>query len=122
MKPEDNKTGFDGMLRRGLSADSTRAAQGCPGPDALAAYYEHSLAPPEIEQFDAHLATCGRCRAQVAALVRSEVPDEKRSAAPASWLWNWRWLAPTAAALAIVVIWVGVRERNKALKEPVNVA
>jgi len=122
MKPGDNKTGFDSMLRRGLSSDSTPAAQGCPQPDVLAAYYERSLSPAEIDQFDAHLATCARCRAQIAALVRSEPPDEKPLDAPATWLWNWRWLAPAAAAIAIVLIWVGIRGHYKAIKEPVNVA
>ena len=110
------------MLRRGLSSDSTRAEQGCPEPEVLAAYYERSLAPAEIDQFDAHLATCARCRAQIAALVRSEPHDEKPLDAPASWLWNWRWLAPAVTAVAIVLIWVGIRAHHKVIKEPVNVA
>lgn len=110
------------MLRRGLSRESARAAQGCPEPDILAAYYERSLAPAEVERFDAHLATCARCRAQIAALVRSETPDKKQPDAPASWLWNWRWLAPAVAAVAIIVIWVGIREHNKATNEPIEVA
>ena len=122
MKPGDNKTGFDNMLRRGLSSDSTQAAQGCPDTHILAAYYERSLAPAEIEQFDTHLATCARCRAQIAALVRSEPRDEKALVAPATWLWNWRWLAPAVTAIAIVLIWAGIRSHNKTIKEPVNVA
>jgi hypothetical protein len=122
MKPGNNKTGFDSMLRRGLSSDSTRAEQGCPEPEVLAAYYERSLAPAEIDQFDAHLATCARCRKQIAALVRSEPHDEKPLDAPASWLWNWRWLAPAVTAVAIVLIWVGIRAHHKVIKEPVNVA
>jgi hypothetical protein len=122
MKPGDNKTGFDSMLRRGLSSDSTQVAQGCPDADVLAAYYERSLAPAEMAQFDAHLATCVRCRAQIAALVHSEPPDEKPLDAPASWLWNWRWLAPAVTAIAIVLIWFGIRTHHKAIKEPVNVA
>jgi hypothetical protein len=122
MKPGDNKTGFDAMMRRGLSSDSRTAAQGCPDAELLAAYYERSLAPAEIVRFDAHLATCVRCRAQIAALVRSEPPDEKPLDAPASWLWNWRWLAPAVSAIAIVLIWVGIRANYKAIKEPVNVA
>ncbi len=122
MKSGDHKTGFDSMLRRGLSADSTPAAQGCPGPVVLAAYYERSLAPAELERFDAHFATCARCRAQIAALVRSEAPEENRSKARAPWLWHWRWLAPSFAAVAIVVIWAGIREHNKATKEPVSIA
>ena len=122
MKPGDNKTGFDSMLRRGLSSDSTQAAQGCPDAEFLAAYYELSLAPAEVERFDAHLATCARCRAQIAALVRSEPPDEKPLDAPASWLWNWRWLAPAVTAIAIVSIWVGIREHYKATNEPIEIA
>jgi len=122
MKPGDNKTGFDAMMRRGLSSDSTQAVQGCPDAEFLAAYYERSLAPSEIEQFDAHLATCASCRAQIAALVRSESPAETPLDAPASWLWNWRWLAPAVTAIAIVLIWVGIRAHYKAIKEPVNVA
>ncbi len=122
MTQGDHKAGFDSMLRRGLSSDSPRAAQACPEPDLLAAYYERSLAPVEVERFDAHLATCERCRAQIAALVRSEKPDQKQPDVPASWLWNWRWLAPAVAAIAIIVIWAGVREHNKATSEPTEVA
>ena len=122
MKSGDNKAGFDGMLRRGLSADSTPLAQGCPGADVLAAYYERSLAPAELERFDAHFATCARCRAQIAVLVRSEAPKENRSKARAPWLWHWRWLAPAFAAVAIVVIWAGIREYKKTTSEPLSVA
>jgi hypothetical protein len=122
MKSGDNKAGFESMLRRGLSSDSTPAAQDCPGPDVLAAYYERSLASAEIERFDAHFATCARCRAQIAALVRLESPEEKKLDARAAWLWHWRWLAPAIAAAAIVVIWAGIREHNKTTREPVSIA
>jgi hypothetical protein len=122
MKAGDNKTGFDSMLRRGLSADAPPAAQGCPDADLLAAYYERSIEPAEMERFDAHLAMCARCREQIAALVRSEPPNEKTLEARAPWLWNWRWLAPAVAAIAIIVIWIGVREHNEAKSEPIEVA
>src|ERR1700733_2140026 len=122
MKAGDNKTGFDSMLRRGLSPVSASAAHGCLDPDLRRVFYERSLAPAEMERFDAHLATCAPCREQIAALVRSEPPNEKTLEARAPWLWNWRWLAPAVAAIAIIVIWVGVREHNKAKSEPIEVA
>ncbi|HEY4742286.1 MAG TPA: zf-HC2 domain-containing protein [Candidatus Acidoferrales bacterium] len=122
MKAGDNKTGFDSTLCRGLSANAGATAQGCPDADLLAAYYERSLAPAEIERFDAHLSTCAHCREKIAALVRSEPPNEKTLDARAPWLWNWRWLAPAVAAIAIIVIWVGVREHNNLTSKPIEVA
>ncbi|MGC1687999.1 MAG: zf-HC2 domain-containing protein [Candidatus Acidiferrales bacterium] len=122
MKAGDNKTGFDSTLCRGLSANAGATAQGCPDADLLAAYYERSLAPAEIERFDAHLSACAHCREKIAALVRSEPPNEKTLDARAPWLWNWRWLAPAVAAIAIIVIWVGVREHNNLTSKPIEVA
>jgi hypothetical protein len=122
MKPEDHKTGLDSMLRQGLGSDAPRDAKDCPGADVLAAYYERSLAADEVAQFDMHLATCSRCRAQIAVLVGSETPAQKSTERPAFWVFDWRWLAPTVAALAIVALWVGIRERPSLSNPPVMVA
>jgi hypothetical protein len=113
MKPDENKTGFDSMLRRGLSTDPAPGARNCPEPDTLAAYYERSLAPGEVQQLEKHLSSCVRCRAQIAALVRSEPAVEAHPSSVRSWLWHWRWLAPVVAATAIVLVWVSVHEHNK---------
>ncbi len=130
MKPGDPKTGFDSTLRRVLAGDSRPDAgagpqpnvQDCPSADLLAAYFERSLVSDETKRFGVHLATCARCRAQLAAMVRAEAPGQTAHERPGLTFWDWRWLAPAVAALAAIVIWAGVHERRSTTTEPVIVA
>jgi len=121
MKHRDDNRGFDGVLREGLSAGAPHS-ENCPGPDFLAAYFERSLAPGEIQHFDAHLSTCPRCRAQLAAMVRAEPAQGKDSAESFSLFARRPWFAPAVAALAIVLIAVGIREYQRIKTEPQIVA
>ena len=93
---------MDGLIRRSLNT-ANAAAQNCPDPEIVAAYYERSLDPKERARFETHLSSCARCREQLAVMVRA---DEKPSPAVRhTWLWDWRWLAPAAAALLILTVW-----------------
>jgi hypothetical protein len=71
-------------------------------PEDLATYYERSLSLDEIPAFEAHIARCARCREELAAMVRAEVPPHP--AARHVWLLDWRLLATAGVSLAIVTI------------------
>jgi hypothetical protein len=99
-----------GLLKSSLAGDAG-AGNGCPEPDILAAYFEHSLDREETAHVQLHLSQCARCREQLAALGRAEADMPAPAAhvpqrAPrASWLWNWRWLAPVATVLILTAVW-----------------
>src|SRR6202049_81661 len=97
-----------GLIRRGLSsAGGTGAAGECPDPEVLAAYYDRALEPAEAARAEAHFSDCATCRAQLAALVRSDVPAQK--AHGVAWLWGWRLLVPVAAlGTAVLAVWIAV--------------
>ena len=105
--PEDQS--ISGLIRRGLSsAGGTGAAGECPEPEVLAAYYDRALEPEEAARAEAHFSDCASCRAQLAALVRSDVPERK--ARGFAWLWGWRLLVPAAALGAgVLAVWIAVR-------------
>jgi hypothetical protein len=105
--PEDQS--ITGLIRRGLSsAGGTGAAGECPEPEVLAAYYDRALEPEEAARAEAHFSDCAACRAQLAALVRSDVPERK--ARGFAWLWDWRVLVPAAALGAgVLAVWIAVR-------------
>jgi Putative zinc-finger len=104
--PEDEP--ITGLIRRGLSsAGGTGAAEECPEPEVLAAYYDHALEPAEAARAEAHFSDCASCRAQLAALVRSDVPERKTHGL--AWLWDWRLLVPAAALGAgVLAVWIAV--------------
>jgi hypothetical protein len=105
--PEDQS--ITGLIRRGLSsAGGTGAAGECPEPEVLAAYYDRALEPEEAARAEAHFSDCASCRAQLAALVRSDVPERK--ARGFAWLWGWRLLVPAAAlGVGVLAVWIAVR-------------
>lgn len=128
---DDKDTAMDGLLRRSFAADAREDAGGgisggapagatkeCPSAETLAAYYERTLDDAERARYELHFSTCGRCREQLAALVRA---DESVSGAGArhasgwSWFTNQWWLAPVAGTLAIVaVVYFGAATRRHA--------
>jgi len=79
-----------------------------PGPDCLdaemlAAWQDGGLDSTTMRHVEGHLATCARCQAMAASLVRADVAG----AAPARASWGLRWMVPVAiAAAAAVAVWV----------------
>ncbi len=102
--------GLAAALTRRL-ASSLQATPACLDAEALAAYVDGEMAPTEREACVGHLATCGRCQAQLAAVVRTAGMGERADAASAASAWRrlfgWRWIAPLAtAAVATIAVWV----------------
>src|SRR6266436_5798809 len=57
-------------------------AQECPDAELIAAYHEKSLQPDEIVRWEAHFATCGRCRKILAVLAAAvETPLAEKEVA-----------------------------------------
>jgi len=89
-------------VRAGLTPDSS---SGCLDTETLAAWSDGTLSRRDRAAAESHAASCGRCQALLAAMVRStpEVPSR-------SW---WRpsvfgWLAPLAAAAVALVVWINI--------------
>ena len=84
----------------------------CPEAEVLALYAERELSPDERGAVEAHVASCGRCQATVAAFVRgtpeSAGPDADL-ASTVPWWAGWRWMVPLASATAVmaVAVWIG---------------
>ena len=106
---------IDGLLSHSLRRALDPAGPACPDAEILAAYCEHSLSRPESSRWEAHFATCSRCQAQLAGVVRSAEADAVvggEGVAPSwgwfwGWLWSWRWLVPVAsAAVVVLALWV----------------
>ncbi|HEV8383863.1 MAG TPA: YCF48-related protein [Candidatus Acidoferrales bacterium] len=96
-------------------SEGVLGAQSCPDADTLAAYFESSLSPAEIDHWEMHFSSCARCQEQLAALVRSERPTQTELAEGKKralwWLWNWRFLTPIGAA-AIVILAVVISQQT----------
>ncbi len=111
----------DALLTSALSAADGAEAEGCPDAEVIGLYAERALAGAELRAVEAHVHTCARCQATVAAFVRA-LPDEAAVAGAvsgageattgggfAAWFAGWRWLVPATglAAVALVAVWVG---------------
>ena len=98
--------GFDKLLRESLTAEAA-AGHGAECLDAalVAGWFDGTLTHAERTAVEAHAASCSRCQATIAALVRTDRPS------PRVW---WRapavqWLVPVAvASAALLVVWIGV--------------
>ena len=108
--------GFDKLLRESLAADGS-ADHGAECLDAalVAGWFDGTLAHAERAAVEAHAASCPRCQATIAALVRTDRPS------PRVW---WRapaiqWLLPVAVAgAAALVVWIGMRRPDDAMVPP----
>ena len=106
--PDDDAT-FEGALARGLRDVSADGA--CPDAEVLALMVERSLEPVERRSWDAHVSTCARCQAHLAALVRTAgEPDHAAGNAVGrktlAWVFDWRVLVPLATTAAVVLsVW-----------------
>ena len=108
--------GFDKLLRESLSADAA-ADHGAECLDAalVAGWFDGTLSHAERTAVEAHAASCSRCQATIAALVRTDRPS------PRVW-WRApavRWLVPVAVAgAASLVVWIGVLRTGDADTPP----
>ena len=104
--------GFDKLLRESLTADAA-AGIGAECPDAalVAGWFDGTLSHAERTSVEAHAATCSRCQATIAALVRTDRPVAR------AW---WRapavqWLVPVAVVGgASLIVWIGVLRTDDA--------
>ena len=104
--------GFDKLLRESLTADAA-AGIGAECPDAalVAGWFDGTLSHAERTSVEAHAATCSRCQATIAALVRTDRPVAR------AW---WRapavqWLVPVAVVgAASLIVWIGVLRTDDA--------
>jgi hypothetical protein len=108
MTSREENEAVAGLLRRSLARDAV--ADACPEPEFLAAYFEHSLDAAETARYDQHFSGCSRCREQLAAMVRADVPKPQPRTA---WLLDWRLLTAAAVVLLLVTVWL-VRKPEKA--------
>jgi hypothetical protein len=103
---EDRERAIDQLLKRAAAGFVSAPTGSCTDAETLAAWSERSLPASEAARVEAHLSTCGRCQAMLAAFVHSE------PAAPSSqpiWeRWGMRWLVPAAAAATAVAVWIAV--------------
>jgi hypothetical protein len=104
-KPSDH----DGLPAAAIAHHlrTSAADDACPDAEALAVYFERRADPDERGHIESHVASCARCQAHLAALVRSEPASET----PESW-WPalalpWRFFVPIAsAALVVLSVWI----------------
>lgn len=88
MDPREQEKAIAAMLRKRVAETGAGPATNCPAPEILAAYYERSLGAAEQARHEAHFASCARCQAQLAAMVRAE--PEPQSTPRWAWLTDWR--------------------------------
>ena len=103
-----NHDRFDDALARTLT-DTASTAEPCPDPAALAAFTEQELSSSEHATVEAHVASCLRCQAHLAALARATDVEATTSTTPRTWSWwlDWRWVTPVAATAVVVLsVWV----------------
>lgn len=102
----------DALVAAVARAAGTVTGPHCPEAEVLALYAERELSPDERGAIEAHVASCGRCQATVAAFVLG-APE---SAGPAidlastgPWWAGWRWMLPLASATAVlaIAVWIG---------------
>jgi hypothetical protein len=97
--------GFDRLLRESLGAGASANEGGeCLDATLLAAWFDGTLPHAERLAVQKHAASCSRCQATIAALVRTGPPP------PRVW-WHApavRWLVPVAIAAASLVLWISV--------------
>jgi hypothetical protein len=117
-----------------------KSESACPDAEILAAYYERSLQPDEIAQWEGHFASCARCRKSLAAIaaaveapilageatsstgdattaaVAGSATRTTKPAPPRRFDWRVRWLAPALGMAAVLVVWFAMRPPLGTLK------
>ena len=104
--------GFDKLLRENLTADAAAdIGVECPDAAVVAGWFDGTLSPAERTAVETHAASCSRCQATIAALVRTD-----RTAARAWWRAPaMPWLVPVAVVgAASIIVWIGVLRTDDA--------
>jgi hypothetical protein len=110
-------------LLRAMPEEPDGATAACVDAEQLAAWSDGSLSPAERASIDAHLASCARCLAMLAAFSdtapevsvsvhEGSVPLRERGQTPPLGLW--RWVVPIGTAAAAVLIWMVLPARPPA--------
>jgi hypothetical protein len=100
----------DQLLRRSLAANSgAPVTAACLDADTLAAWVDGGLDARALELAETHAASCARCQALVAAMIRTAPEAAVR---PPWWQRDWRvrWVVPLTATAAAVLLWTIVPE------------
>lgn len=92
--------GFDKLLRESLDARSAGDSGECLDAELLAAWFDGTLTRAEHAAVEQHAASCSRCQAMIAALVRTDRPAPRAA-------WHRpavRWLVPLAVAASLILL------------------
>ena len=101
----------DELLRHALIAQPTaQASEACLDAETLAAWVDGGLDATALALAETHAASCARCQALVAAMVRTAPEPALRTA---WWRRDWRvrWMVPLTATAAAVLLWMVVPDR-----------
>lgn len=106
----DRDQSVDRMLRQVMSDRLPPPQQTCVDGETLAAWSEGTLRRAEASAVEAHVADCARCRALMAAFVRT-TPAEP--VAESLWRrWHLAWVVPLATAATAAAIWVAIPDNG----------
>jgi hypothetical protein len=109
-----NSEPLDAILRQAMSDVPGAATPECADAQALAAYWDKSLALRDRERLEAHLGDCTRCQMQLAAIARAEESARDATAkARVPWYRRWQLAVPAMAAAAAVLVFIAIRRPAK---------
>lgn len=106
MPDRDRDQSIEQMLRRVMSDDEPSSQGSCLDGETFAAWSEGTLRGAEASAVEHHVAGCARCRALMAAFVRTTpAPPVPESI----WRrWHLGWVVPLATAATAAALWVAL--------------
>src|SRR5579862_7355609 len=105
-----NSDPLDAILRRAMRERPAAETPECADPESIAAYWDKSLAGPDRERLEVHLADCMRCQMLLAAIARADQQASDAGAAvQVRWYQGMRIAIPALAAVAAVAVFVAMR-------------
>jgi hypothetical protein len=96
------------LQRRAAAQHGVQASDDCLDSDTLAAWADHALTADARDAAQAHVSTCPRCLALLAAIERT-APAVPEASARRAWL---GWLVPLTVATTAVAIWVLIPDQQ----------